>query len=169
MQINLERRQEEIKQELNTLKEDIEIIQNQLRDQVKRKRKVEVKVKNTTEHFKLEAIDLLGELQRVRSKLLEVSTHKDKVEDQATYMLEDRGKTGSLKKYEKSINEFLDLAKSLRLNYDKLQDNILTLDSHFKIDSFYTDKKGRVKAPQQFYRSGRFGEKEKTDTMIKDI
>jgi hypothetical protein len=89
------------------------IIQEQLQENVRRKSKLAEKIEETTDQFKNEELELRQELQRVKKKVLMIFNHREKVEDQAEYLLEDRGADGYPRKYEKSINEFTKLAKEL--------------------------------------------------------
>jgi hypothetical protein len=89
-------------------------------ENVKRKSKLAEKIENSTEKFKEEACDLREELSRVKERLIQVFNHKETVEDQAQFLLNDRGKVGSAQKYYASISEFLRLAKGLKQNFDQI-------------------------------------------------
>jgi hypothetical protein len=84
-------------------------------------------------------------------------------------LLDDRGSIGDQRKYEKSITDFIKLAKELKIHYQRFQDKIMTLDEDLKIDSMYEDKKGRPRKVEMFYKCGRFAEKEKNEVMIQDV
>lgn len=76
------------------LKEDVERVQDQLLENVDRKQKLANKIQTTTDSFRDEAADLRQELNRVNSKLKEVYEHKERMEDQALFLLDDRGSYG---------------------------------------------------------------------------
>ena len=78
----------------------------------------------------------------MRQKLITISSHKNIVEDQALYLLDDRGT--SVYKYSTSISEFLKLAKELKVKFEAIQDRILKLDMELNTDPLYTVKVGRL-------------------------
>ena len=78
----------------------------------------------------------------MRQKLITISSHKNIVEDQALYLLDDRGT--SVCKYSTSISEFLKLAKELKVKFEAIQDRILKLDMELNTDPLYTVKVGRL-------------------------
>jgi hypothetical protein len=56
------------------------------------------------------------------------------VEDQALFLVDDRGSYGAPQKYKKSILEFVELAKSLTENQEKLKQKILKMDEMLSVD-----------------------------------
>ena len=114
-------------------------------------------------------MDLRAELDRVKKKLIQVFAHREKVEDQSTYLVEDRGSIGSSRKYLKSITEFLRLAHELETASKEIPRKILTLETILRIDEMYLDKRGKTRQVQQFYKCGRYAEKEKNQIIIIDI
>lgn len=110
-QINLRRRREEIAGELETLHIDMEKVQEQTIENKERKLKIAEKIEATTTDFQEEAAHIKAELDRVQKKLKEEHQRKEIAEDQALFLLDDRGSYGSAKKYYPSISEYLGLAK----------------------------------------------------------
>ncbi|TNV83239.1 hypothetical protein FGO68_gene4856 [Halteria grandinella] len=163
-QVNFRRRKEELKSEMSTLKEDIEKIEFQIKENILRKYQLAERITQTTEQFKNEASELREELSRVQSKLKEVYQHKDLVEDQALFLIDDRGVYGTPRKYVASITEFVTLAKSLGNAYKEIQDKVLKLDEQLSTDGLYKEK-----GIEGTYKIGRFAEKAKADTMQKDL
>ena len=62
--------------------------------------------------------------------------------------------------------EFVELAKSLTENQEKLKQKILKMDEMLSVDQMY---KGTDDKIEKYYKGGRFVEKEKADTMIQDL
>ena len=140
-QVNLRREREEIAESFAALREDIEVVQAQVVENVKRKSELIGQVEESTQRFKEEAQELREELRRVQEKLVNVHKHKEAIEDQALFLLNDRG--DSSKKYHQSISEFLALAHDIARQADKVQDRILKLDSELSVDSLYAVSKGK--------------------------
>lgn len=138
-QVNLRRRGEELKSEMVTLKEGVEKIEFQLKENIQRKYALAEKITQTTEQFLNEASELKEELSRVQNKLKEVYLHKDKVEDQALFLMDDRGVYGTPRKYVASITEFVSLAKSLGKAYSDIQEKVLLLNDKLSIKGLYKD------------------------------
>jgi len=107
-------------------------------ENVKRKNDLIEKIEESTQSFREEAQELREELKRVQEKLVNVHKHKEAVEDQALFLLNDRGPTSSNTKYFQSVSEFLSLAKSLEKQSDRVQDRILKLNNELAIDPLYT-------------------------------
>lgn len=95
--------------------------------------------------------------------------HREKVEDQSTYLVEDRGNIGAARKYLKSITDFLRLAHELETASKEIPRKILTLEMLLKIDDMYLDKRGKQRPVHLFYKCGRYAEKDKNEIMIVDI
>jgi len=88
------------------------------------------------------------------------------VEDQALFLVDDRGSYGAPQKYKKSILEFVELAKSLTENQEKLKQKILKMDEMLSVEQMYKATDDKI---EKFYKGGRFVEKEKADTMVQDL
>jgi hypothetical protein len=52
-------------------------------------------------------VQIREELVLAQKKLVQIFQHKERVEDQAEYLMNDRGSAMSQKKYRESIEEFL--------------------------------------------------------------
>eukprot|EP00347_Sterkiella_histriomuscorum_P013604 403364082 len=171
-QINLRRRREEIEEEFRTLREDIEAVQLQMLENVKRKNIVAEKIEQSTEKFQEEAKELRDELTKYQERLIGIFQHKEIVQDQSEFLQNDRGRVGGPEKYKESITEFIQLAKDLKVKFDAIQDRILKLDDELTLDPLYTrgqGKKARVIPIQEVYHIGKFEEREKKDTLMKDL
>ena len=62
--------------------------------------------------------------------------------------------------------EFVELAKSLTENQEKLKQKILKMDEMLSVDQMYKATDEKI---EKYYKGGRFVEKEKADTMIQDL
>lgn len=80
-QINLRREKEEIGIEFGSLREDIEAVQAQAKENVQRKTDLISQIEESTEKFREEAKELREELTAVRERLLDAFKHKEIVED----------------------------------------------------------------------------------------
>jgi hypothetical protein len=56
----------------------------------------------------------------MRAKLLALFAHKEAVEDQAEFLLDDRGPSGTEKKYFRSVSQFVATARELKHKYSLL-------------------------------------------------
>ena len=165
-QVNLRREREEIAEGFAALREDIEVVQAQAVENAKRKSGLIEQITESTERFRAEAHELREELHRVQEKLVNVHKHKAAVEDQALFLLNDRGSADS--KYRQSISEFLALARDLARQADSVQDRVLKLDAELSIDPLYKGDAGREQF-EAFYRKDRIDEKEKKAALMKDL
>lgn len=59
--------------------------------------------------------------------------------------------------------EFVELAKSLTENQEKLKQKILKMDEMLSVDQMYKAADDKI---EKYYKGGKFTEKEKADTMI---
>lgn len=91
----MRREKEEINIEFQSLKEDIGLVQYQSQEQVQRKEQLIGNIQESTVRFNEEAKELREELSSVKGRLLDIYRHKDIVEDQALYLLDDRGSKGA--------------------------------------------------------------------------
>jgi hypothetical protein len=78
--------------------------------------------------------------------------------------LHDRGEIGKKKKYHASIGKFIELAKNLKIQYDKIHERLKDIGSELVLDGLY-DEEDILK----IYRVGRFAESEKKDLLLKDL
>ncbi|CDW82160.1 UNKNOWN [Stylonychia lemnae] len=171
-QINLKRKKEEINEQFIVLREDIEAVQQQMLENIKRKSELADKIKDQTDRFQEEAKELRDDLSQQKQKLVQIYKHKEIVEDQASFLLNDRGRVGSSQKYFDSVTQFIQMAKDLKIKFDDLQDRILKFDDELTIDPIYTKgqgKKAKLLPISEFYRIGKFEERDKKDTMMKDL
>ena len=103
-----------------------------------RKSKLAEQIEDSTEKFKNEAREIKDDLAKIQQRLIGTFNNKEMIQDQAEFLIEDRGPIGADKKYFTSIQKFVELAKSLKLDYEKLHNRILNLDNELSIDPLYT-------------------------------
>ena len=105
------------------------------------------------------------------------------IEDQAEFLIHDRGPIGSVKKYNASVSDFVNLAKNLEKEYKSIHGRLSNIGETLNLESLYiTDNNNNinekdskkkktviVKEFKDIYHVGRFAEPEKKDVILKDL